>query len=252
MAKNGVEMRLKIGSKRCKDTCQVCIMGKSTRADIPKKSESCATGLLDLVHSDVMGLMPVSSLGGSVDFITFIDDDSKWTTTYTLRTKSESFEMFKRFRKYAKTQTGRQVVKIRSDNGGEYISNKFKEYLSDHGIHHQFTVAYAPQQNGVGRMNRSLKDLVSPMLHHKKVEHMFWAETFRNRVTSRSLPANTTPHKFGIGNTSDKSHISVLGSRCWYVLPKKKVNKLLKTVDRSSDRLLRLLGATGYFPKTSL
>ena len=53
------------------------------------------------------------------------------------------------------------VKVLRSDNGGEYLGNDFKQYLSENGIHHQLTVAYTPQQNGVAeRMNRTLLDLV--------------------------------------------------------------------------------------------
>ncbi len=81
------------------------------------------------------------------------------------------------------------------------MSNNFKKYLSDHGIQHQLTVPYTPQQNGVAeRMNRTLMNLVRSMLHHKGIEKRFWAEALatavyvRNRVTSRSLPLHVTPH----------------------------------------------------------
>ncbi len=71
------------------------------------------------------------------------------------------------------------------------MSNNFKKYLSDHGIQHQLTLAYTPQQNGVAeRMNRTLMNLVRSMLHHKRIDKRFWAEALatavyvRNRVTS--------------------------------------------------------------------
>ena len=35
-----------------------------------------------------------------------------------------------------------------TDNGGEFMSNKFKEYMQGKDIIHQHTVAYNPQQNG--------------------------------------------------------------------------------------------------------
>ncbi len=86
--------------------------------------------------------------------------------------------------KYAETHTGNKLQSLqvlkgtpliviglrfwRTDNGGEYLSNKFRAYLSEHGIHHQLTVAYTLQQNGVAeRMNRTLMNLVRSMLHHK-------------------------------------------------------------------------------------
>ena len=75
------------------------------------------------------------------------------------------------------------VKGLRSDNGGEYLSNDFKQYLSENGIHHQLTVAYTPQQNGVAeRMNRTLLDLVRSMLHHKSLPKHFWADALATVV----------------------------------------------------------------------
>ena len=89
---------------------------------------------------------------------------------------------------------------LRSDNGGEYLSTTFKSFLLEHGISHQLTVAYTPQQNGVAeRINRTLLNMVRSMLHHKSLPKHFWAEALStafyvvNRVTSRSLPPDTTP-----------------------------------------------------------
>ncbi len=76
--------------------------------------------------------------------------------------------------------------------GGEYLSNEFKNFLVDKGIHHQRTCSYTPQQNGVAeRMNRTLKDLVRAMLKHMNIANEFWAEALstaayiRNRVNKQ-------------------------------------------------------------------
>eukprot|EP00171_Calliarthron_tuberculosum_P022155 IDg22155t1 len=127
--------------------CNGCIMGKSHRAPIPKKSDSQASAVLDLVHSDVVGPIEVQSIGGSHYFITFIDDYSNWTVEYAMRNKSETFEYFKKFHKQAEAHTGRKLKVLRTDNGGEYLSNEFRAYLVNHGIKHQLTVAHTPQQN---------------------------------------------------------------------------------------------------------
>ena len=38
---------------------------------------------------------------------------------------------------------------LRSDNGGEYTSEEFTEYLKKEGVCHELTVPKTPQQNGV-------------------------------------------------------------------------------------------------------
>ncbi len=98
-------------------------------------------------------------------------------SVYPMRNKSDSFEYFKRFHKYAENHSGSQVTPI-IPIGSKYCVQimaentcqmNFVRYLAEHGIHHQLTVAYTPQQNGVAeRMNRTLMNLVRSMLHHKK------------------------------------------------------------------------------------
>eukprot|EP00171_Calliarthron_tuberculosum_P023532 IDg23532t1 len=178
---------------------------------------------------------------------------SNWTMEYTMHRKSESLDRFKRYKAYAELHTNKVVKSVsfnefegspldpgaikvkclRSDNGGEYLSNDFKTYLEANGIKHELTVAYTPQQNGVAeRMNRTLMNLVRSMLHHKRVEKRFWAEALatavyvRNRVTSRALSSNTTPHHIWNSSPPDLSHMRVFGSLCWYVVPRNKVQKL--------------------------
>ena len=198
-------------------------MGKMPRTAIPKESNSRAEGILDLVHTDIAGPLPVMSKGGARYYITFIDDKSRWTIAYPMGTKSECFHYFKLFQRSAERQTGRKIKALRSDRGGEYNSNEFRDYLEKNGIAQQLTVPYTPQQNGVAeRMNRTLKDLTRAMMLHKDVPQEFWADALvtavyiRNRVTSRNIPSNTTPYSIWHGEKPDVSHMRVFGSKCWY------------------------------------
>lgn len=43
-----------------------------------------------------------------------------------------------------------------SDNGTQFKSREFSDFLSKYGIHHTFTGAYAPQSNAAERVNRSI------------------------------------------------------------------------------------------------
>ena len=66
---------------------------------------------------------------------------------------------------------------LRSDNGGKYVSTVFSEYLDDHGIQHQLSVPYSPQQNGVPeRMNRTLMNHTRSILLARNVKKEFWVE----------------------------------------------------------------------------
>lgn len=229
--------------------CEGCELGKAHRTTIPKVSHSKSKKLLELVHSDVNGPMEEASLGGSKYFVTFIDDYSKWTVMYTMKRKSDTLTYFKKYHSYAERHTGAKlssfnVIKrtgnskdhikaIRTDNGGEYISLQFKNYLEEHGIQHQLTVAYTPQQNGVAeRMNRTLMDCARSMLHSAKLDKKFWAEALstavhiRNRVLSRSLSPTETPFHRWMGKPPEISYFRIFGTKCFYVTPKSKRKKL--------------------------
>ena len=62
-----------------------------------------------MIHSDVCGPMFVSSLGGSRYYVTFINDYTRHTSVYFMKTKEEVLEKFKAFYNFAENFTGKQV-----------------------------------------------------------------------------------------------------------------------------------------------
>ena len=51
-----------------------------------------------MIHSDICEYNGVLTRGGKRYFITFIDDSSRFTYVYLLRTKDEAFDKFKLFK----------------------------------------------------------------------------------------------------------------------------------------------------------
>jgi hypothetical protein len=66
--------------------CEHCIYVKQSWVRFPS-GETRENGILELVHSDVFGSVTVPSLGGSLYYVSFIDDFSRKTWTYFLRKK---------------------------------------------------------------------------------------------------------------------------------------------------------------------
>ena len=62
------------------------------------KSETKTKGMLELIHFDVCGHMPSTSLSVYEYHVTFIDEYSRKTWIYFLNTKIEVFETFKEFK----------------------------------------------------------------------------------------------------------------------------------------------------------
>ena len=88
-------------------------------------------------------------MSGSRYFVLFIDDYSRKTWIYFLKTKDEVFGRFQEFRALVENQTGRKIQVSRLDNGGEYTSKEFEDYCTEVGIKKELTVPYNTQQNGV-------------------------------------------------------------------------------------------------------
>ena len=62
---------------------------------------------------------------------------------------------FKEFKALIKNHTEKKIKTIRSDNGGEFTLNEFKELCKEAGIKRELSTPYNPQQNGVAeRKNR--------------------------------------------------------------------------------------------------
>ncbi len=114
------------------------MQGKMHRMPFKSIGEIRSTRKLQLVHSDVCGPMQTESIGGCRYYVTFIDDYSRCCNVYFMERKSEVLEKFREFETAGVTGT------LRSDNGGEYLSEEFKQYLKTKEIHHELTVPHSP------------------------------------------------------------------------------------------------------------
>ena len=73
--------------------------------------------------------------------------------------------MFLAYKALVEKQSGHQIIKLRSDNGGQYVNKKFTTFYNDQGIQQQHNVPYTPQQNGVAEWkNRTLKEMANCMI----------------------------------------------------------------------------------------
>lgn len=87
-----------------------------------------------------------------------------------MKIKDQAFDMFKSYKALVENQLEKKIKILRSDRGGEYLSNDFFVFCEENGLVHQVSAPYTPQQNGLAeRKNRTLVDMVSAMLLHAKL-----------------------------------------------------------------------------------
>ena len=127
--------------------CECCAQAKIVKQ--PFKSVSRNTTLLELIHTDICDNKDHLTRGGKIYFITFIDDYSKYTYVYLLKTKDEAFEKFKIFKAEVENTLEKRIQRIRSDRGGEYRLNDYIKFCETHGIVREESTPNSPPQNGV-------------------------------------------------------------------------------------------------------
>jgi transposase InsO family protein len=201
--------------------CEDCVLGKQKRVSFSRDGRTLKKQKLELVHSDLWGPAPVSSIGGASYYMTFIDDCTRKVWVYFLKHKSDAFECFKRWKARVETETGLKVKCLRSDNGGEYELHEFKEYCAVNGVRMEKTVKGTPQQNGVAeRMNRTLNERARSMRLKCGLPKMFWAEAVNtaafliNRGPSTPLE-NGIPEEVWSGKKVNLSFVRIFGSTAY-------------------------------------
>lgn len=205
--------------------CISCVKGKQHRKPFPKVSGHRAKNVLDLIHSDLCGPMQNKSVGGASYFLTFIDDFSRKSFVYFLKTKDEVIRVFGEFKAAVENETGRHIKVLRTDNGGEYVSSEFHKLLKAAGIRHQLTVPRTPEQNGVAeRLNRTLVEKGRTMLIDANLPVELWAEAvytanyLKNLSPTKVVP-NMTPEEAWSGNKPDLSHLKIFGCKALVHVP---------------------------------
>lgn len=243
--------------KTTKQNCVVCCEAKQTRLPFSQKG-SRASSILELVHADLCGPMEVVSIGGSRYFLILEDDFSRMAFIYFLKNKDETFEIFKEFKLMVENQTNLKIKKFRSDNGGEFCSRNFDNFLKKCGIIHQKTNAYTPEQNGSSeRLNRSVVEKAKCLLFDAGLETKFWAEAcntavyLKNRSFATGL--NKTPFEVWTGSRPNVSCLRIFGSSVMVHIPKAKRQKW----DKKSEKMIfvgysdNIKGYRVYNPRTN-
>ena len=98
--------------------------------------------LLQCFRFSVFSFSKISSIqtylrGGKNFHVIFVDDHSRFTKFYLLRTKDEALEMFIKYKNKVENQKNKRIKRLRTDRaGGEYESNSFKEFCKQNGIIH--------------------------------------------------------------------------------------------------------------------
>jgi hypothetical protein len=159
-----------------------------------------------------------------------------------MKTKNEAGTHFMEFAEMMKTQTGRPIKILRTDQGTDILGGNFSEYKKRTGLIHQTTARYTPQQNS--RSERTMRTVVEavrsglytndnsnqlPCNIRNEVREL-WGEFLLAIVYifNRTLTSHTevTPFEKLFGKKPSVAHLRVLGCRAYAHVPDQLRKKL--------------------------
>jgi len=131
-----------------------------------------------------------------------------------------------------KNQIGRKVKVLRSDNGGEYTSKEFKDYLASKDIKHQLSISERSEQNEVAeRMNRTLIECACGIRLQADMSEEFWAEAVNHVSYLVNMSPSTAidlhiPEEIWRGESVDYLTLQIFGCPAYSLVDSQKRNKL--------------------------
>lgn len=212
--------------------CLVCKKGRMTRRRFGSRLKYRASRPLEIIHSDVCKLSHPSREGFHY-FVSFINDFSKLAVVYRMKRKSQVYDCFIHYTRRMERESGRKIVDLRSENGGEYISQRMKDWCHHEGIRQTMGPPHTPQLNGVAeRYNRTLLDRLKPSMKGSPLHQEFWSDALEyavwttNRSPTRTNDGFKTPYEVYYGELPSMRHAHVFGEKGVYLIPSASREKL--------------------------
>ena len=136
--------------------CPGCIQGKYTERPHPPKETTRSPIPIGVVHRDAFGPLRTTCYGGGEYFVTFTDEYTRKIWVYVLRRKSEVYETVMEWVHMVERESGHKVKRVRSDNGGEYVSSRIEQLCKDAGIVQEYDTSYTPQDTTLMEKDRCM------------------------------------------------------------------------------------------------
>ena len=154
------------------------------------------------------------------------------TFLYFLTNKSNTFEKFVHFHQEIEHQTGKKILALQTDNGGEFTLHKFQEYCKTHGIRRHLAQSYTPHKNGIAECkNRSLLDITRCFLIEKLLLGVLCAKAIKvayyiiNIRPPKKNP-NKTPYEIFYNKKSNLSKLRIFELVIFVTITKLNIGKL--------------------------
>ena len=108
-----------VNKNKVNDSYDACKVGKMHKLHFPA-TETKTNHPLEIIHTDLWGPAPIISVQGCRYYVSFIDEYTRFTWIFPLKTKDETVPVFKIFKTQVEKQFERPIKCLQSDWGGEF------------------------------------------------------------------------------------------------------------------------------------
>ena len=163
---------------------------------------------LELVYRNLSGPSPIISFGGFRYYLSFVDANSRFTWIYPLKSKADTFTVFKQFKTMVEQQYNHPLKALQTNWRGEF--RPINKFLTDLGVIHRLSCPHTHHQNGVvERKHRHIAELGLTLLSHASMPLKFWDHAFITAVhLINRLPTASLRFSVPYILNWSKSHIS--------------------------------------------
>ena len=204
-------------------------MAKQKKLSYPSFNNVCNTNF-ELLHIDTCGPFSVETVDGYRYFLTIVDDHSRATWVYLLRTKSEVLTVFPTFIEQVENFYNIKVKSVRSDNAQEL---QFTQLYQKKGIVLYHSCPETPEQNSVvERKHQHILNVARALAFQSGVHLTLWGDcilitVFLINRTPSQLLSNKTPHEVLTGKSPLYSQLKSFGCLCYASTSLKQRHKFL-------------------------
>ncbi|CAI7826866.1 unnamed protein product [Closterium sp. NIES-54] len=176
---------------------------------------------------DVWGPAHVHGQGHERYFLLVVDDYSRYTTVFPLRSKGDVTEVLIDWICATRLQLRESfgpdfpVLRLHSDRGGEFSSARLGAFCRAQGIRQTFTLLASPQQNGIAeRRIGMVMDVARTSMIHAAAPHFLWPFAVQSVAHQLNLQPRvslleTSPTLRWTEKVGDASAFWVWGSRAF-------------------------------------
>ncbi|CAI7911530.1 unnamed protein product, partial [Closterium sp. NIES-53] len=179
--------------------CLPCVEGRQRAA--PHSSSFPPTSApLQTLHMDMWSPARVSGEGRERYFLLVVDDYTRYTLVFPLRSKGEVSDVLIPWIRAVRLQIRERfrqdlpVLRLHSDRGGEFSSDLLRDFYHGKGILQLFTLTDSSQQNGIAERRIGL------VMIHAAAPHFLWSfagsRAFVRDSSADKLSARAIPYVF--------------------------------------------------------